>query len=89
MSTHLWLLHIHKNQISLLWDYRMGEFMCLSPLNLKENGAYLRPWRMGQQAVYQLRRRLERQGQTKPRDDKTADKAQLLLHAWIAGPFLI
>lgn len=61
--------------------------MSLSLLNPKANGVCLRLLRMGQQAVCQLLQ-LEVQVQIKPRDNQKNARAQVLLHAWLAGLFL-
>lgn len=67
MYNRSWLPPTHKNQISLLQDSQMVEFMCLSPLSLKASGACLHPLRMGLQAMWQQLR--SEFLQIKPRDD--------------------
>lgn len=64
--------------------------MCLNLLNRKENGVYLRLLRMGRQAACQVLQ-LEVQVQIKSRDDEmtATARAQVLLHAWLAGLFHI
>lgn len=80
VCTHSWLQHTHKNQTSLPWVYQMVASTSLNPLNQKENGVFLRLWKMGQQALFRLYLQLVLQAQINHRDDPTAAGAQVLLY---------